>query len=283
MDKKDLNNFQKEVISCDPRSPWSPTLKIFSDSKVSVYYAPFEYINPKAKVAICGITPGKTQASEALATAKAGLTSGLELSSIQREAKCAASFKGFRKPMSRMLDLIGLNKTLDLKSCAELFGSQEDLVHSTSAIRYPTVLARGSDYNGSPKAANHPYLKNMLDTYLCEEVDTLGENCIWIPLGKGANEALNYLVKKKALKDEQLISGLPHPSGANAESIALLLENEYPCLDDYQNRMYQEYLKKQSWERRKNGKPQSEDKYKEIRKSRWEAMLAVRKKYGITS
>jgi hypothetical protein len=36
------------------------------DGPVSVYYAPFDYINRDAKIVIAGITPGKTQMLNAL-------------------------------------------------------------------------------------------------------------------------------------------------------------------------------------------------------------------------
>lgn len=32
-----------------------------SDGAVKIYYAPFEYINPEARIVLVGITPGPTQ------------------------------------------------------------------------------------------------------------------------------------------------------------------------------------------------------------------------------
>lgn len=226
MDKKNLQNFIQEVTGCNPTQPWSQELLLYRDNKLSVHYAPFEYINTTAKVVICGITPGKTQAKEALDIAKKGLISGSELSIIQKQAKQSASFKGFRKPLSAMLDMVGLNNRLDITTCDELFGIKADLVHYTSALRYPVVLANGANYNGTPKPINHPFLRTILDTYLAEEVETLGTDCLWIPLGKAATESLEYLISTGVMKPEQLLSGLPHPSGANAERVAYFLGNK---------------------------------------------------------
>jgi hypothetical protein len=281
MEHKTLNDFVKAVANCDPESPWSAELEIFSDRKLSVYFAPFEHINTNAKVVICGITPGRTQAVQALNIAKAGVMVNADLIEIQEEAKQAASFKGIRKQLSAMLDLIGLNKTLGIDTCNELFGSRTDLVHNTSAIRYPVILMNGNGYNGVPKASSHPFLRDMLDVYLSEEVEELGESCIWVPLGKGATGSLEYLVKNGRLNSDQVLWGLPHPSGANQESINLLLEESFPKLNDYLEFKYQDYLKNGKWRKRANGKPQSEEKYKATRKSRWESMHAVRKSYGI--
>lgn len=226
MENKTLTNFVQQVKTCDPHTPWNIHLQMFGDNKVSVHYAPFEHINTHAKVVICGITPGKTQAIESLKIAQNGLVQGLDISKIQEDAKQSASFKGFRKNLSAMLDHIGLNKKLEIDSCSELFGDKTDLVHYTSALRYPVITGGGKNYNGTPKASAHPYLKDMLDTYLAEEVEILGSNCLWIPLGKSASEALEYLVFTGKLQSKQLLSGLPHPSGANAERVAYFLGNK---------------------------------------------------------
>ncbi len=44
-----------------------------------------------------------------------------------------------------------------------------------------------------------------------------------IPLGPKVVEAMNLLVKNGDIKEEKVLSGLPHPSGANAERIKYFL------------------------------------------------------------
>ena len=73
----------------------------------------------------------------------------------------------------------------------------------------------------------------------------------------------------------------PHPSGANAESIALLLRQDYPTLTHYRDEMYQQYRRKQSWLKRENSQVQDEERYKKARAARWQAMSHVRQAYGI--
>jgi hypothetical protein len=227
MEKSTLNQFTQEVIQCDPQSPWTPSLRMHLDEKISVYYAPFEYINLNAKLVICGITPGATQAAEALSIAKTGLLLGSSLAEIQNNAKQAASFKGFRKPLSEMLDLVGLNVKLGINSCEELFSSRTDLVHYTSALRYPVTMLNGDNYSGSsPKITSHPFFRKMMDNYLSEEIRCLGQDCLWLPLGTAAQQALSYMIDSDVLKPHQLLDGLPHPSGANAERIAYFLGNK---------------------------------------------------------
>ncbi|MDN3697507.1 hypothetical protein QWY97_09070 [Vibrio cortegadensis] len=275
MMKKDLSHFIDEVQKCNPAFPFETPLSLFNDGKIAVHYAPFEHINKQAKIVICGITPGKTQAEESLRIAQSGLKEKLSLSVTQQRSKQAASFKGLRKNLGEMLDKIGLHQRLSIRSCDELFDKHSAIVHYTSAVRYPTTI-NGKDYSGTPKASRHPFLKQMLDTYLAEETEVLGNDCLWVPLGKGATDALEYMVSQGMLHKNQLIKGLPHPSGANAESVALMLEMHYPSLEEYQDAMYQKYLRST-----KSDKPQSEEKYKSARRSRWENIAKVRSFYGI--
>jgi hypothetical protein len=48
-------------------------------------------------------------------------------------------------------------------------------------------------------------------------LQALPENLIFFPLGKGAAEALDWLVTKGLVPAERVFSGLPHPSPANVE------------------------------------------------------------------
>lgn len=215
-----------KVVNCTPESPWDNSLKLFYDKDVSVYYAPFDHVNLNAKVAICGITPGKTQASESLSVAQKYMNAGASITDVLEQSKQAASFKGFRKPLAAMMDAIGLQDKLALGSCDALFDTAKHMVHYTSALRYPVVTAKGENYNGNPRITKHPQLIGMVEAYLAKEVEMLGVDCLWIPLGQSATEALEHLVKIGKLRSEQLLSGLPHPSGANAERVAYFLGNK---------------------------------------------------------
>ena len=44
-----------------------------------------------------------------------------------------------------------------------------------------------------------------------------------MPLGPKVGEVFEYLVGRGLLRPEQVLSGLPHPSGANAERISYFL------------------------------------------------------------
>lgn len=195
-------------------------LKIREKGELTIYYAPFEYVNKNARVVLCGITPGAAQAEIALNIYAEQLREGKDNQLALKGAKEKASFAGpMRRALIEMLDHVGLQSALGISSCHELFDTSQDLVHYTSALKNP-VFFRGDNYTGNPKMLHEDILKAEIEQHLASEVQQLSENTIYIPLGPKPAEALLYLARRGLLKDSQILTGLPHPSGANAERIA---------------------------------------------------------------
>src|SRR5258708_40268750 len=103
-----------------------------------------------------------------------------------------------------MLDHIGLARRMGLDRTAELWTSRSDLVHFTSAIRYP-VFVDGANYSGSPSMVTTPLLREALLRYLAEEVSAL-PGAVWVPLGPKASEGLELLVKRGLLPADRLLT-----------------------------------------------------------------------------
>ena len=103
---------------------------IEKNQEIEIYYAPHnEYINPKAKIFIVGITPGFQQMSTAISTAREELETERSIEEIQYKCKVAGRFSGsLRKNISSMLDEIRLNEVLDIGSCSELFMIRDELI-----------------------------------------------------------------------------------------------------------------------------------------------------------
>lgn len=197
-------------------------LTLARDGLVTTCYAPFDFVAPDARLVVVGITPGRTQAVNALVAASAALRSGKEKSEASRLAKQTGSFSGsMRTVLVSMLDHIGLAPLLGAVSCAETFDPSCGLVHFTSALRYPVFVGE-SNYNGNPDMLKTPLLKSMIDKYLVDEALTL-RKAVWLPLGPQAARALEYLSGRGLLDRQRVLTGLPHPSGANAERISYFL------------------------------------------------------------
>lgn len=221
------NNFFKRfssVIREDITGP-DDRLLLDRDGALSIYYAPFDYVNKSARLVVVGITPGKTQMMNAIAEARHQLESGADTLTALRLAKRTGSFSGTMKPNSvNLLDNIGIHQWLSLRSCDVLFADANDLVHTTSALRYP-VFVDGANYNGTPNMLKHPLLKRHLVEYFGSEVRQL-RDALFVPLGDKVAEALQFLVGLGMIDSHRVLDGLPHPSGANAERVAYFLGNK---------------------------------------------------------
>ncbi len=200
------------------------SLLIGREGALNVYYAPFDWVNTEARVIIMGLTPGMTQAVEALNAYRSAREAGASMNEAHRIAKQTGAFSGkLRSNLVQMLDHIGLNRWLGIDSCASLFGEDapnKELVHSMSGLPFP-VLKNGGNYNGTPGIKGSPLLRDQLK-HCANLLGSIADVPI-ITLGEKVEKAMDILVKEGAISENRLIKGLVHPSGANAERIAYFL------------------------------------------------------------
>jgi len=197
-------------------------LLLARDGELSQRWAPFDHVPATARLAIVGITPGREQANNALRAFAEGLRKGQDTAAALRHAKLAGSFSGpMRANIVNMLDSIGLHARLGVTSCAALFDPAAELVHFTSALRYP-VFVGGANYNGTPDMLRTLSLRSTVETFLAAEARLLPD-ALWLPLGPKPAAALEHLVAMGALRADRVLTGMPHPSGANAERISFFL------------------------------------------------------------
>lgn len=217
-----FERYRSAITATPTPEPTDPALLIERSGNLACHYAPFDHINPNARVVLLGMTPGTQQASNALKALRVALDQGHGGAEALAMAKATASFSGaMRSNLVAMLDSIGLHEKLGIGCCADLFGTRVDLVHFTSALRYPVFLD-GKNYQGSPAILTTPFLRQLSERWLSEEMRQL-EHAFWIPLGKEARSVLNHLVERGSVAADQCLDGLPHPSGVNAERIAYFL------------------------------------------------------------
>jgi len=194
--------------------------------ELKTYQSFFGHINKSAKIVLCGITPGKSQACLSLNTYRMALEEGESQTVAERRAKESASFAGtMRTNLVRMLNHVGLHNYLGIGSCADLFEERKDLVHYTSTLQNP-VFYKGGNYNGTPGMLKDSSLIWQIETFLKPEVAEFGESTFFIPLGPKPAEVLHYLVSQECLKEHQILDGFPHPSGANSERIKYFCEEK---------------------------------------------------------
>jgi hypothetical protein len=192
------------------------------EGAISVYYAPFEWVNPQAKVVLVGITPGKTQAANALQEAQRAMQCNASPAEVLRRARATGAFSGAMRPnLISLLDSVGLQHWLGLKTCKDLFEGQSHLLQTASVLQFPVYL-NGGNYNGTPEPTKHPLLRAMVTEHfanLCQQLPA----AVFVPLGSVPTRTLAWLATQGSVSPTRVLVGLPHPSGANAERIKYFL------------------------------------------------------------
>ena len=189
---------------------------INAENNIKIYYAPFDYVNPKAKLMIVGITPGFQQMLQSFEVINEGKS--------LKEVKDLSSFKGsMRTTLIKYLDELEVNKKLKIKSCESLFNKNSKYLHTTSLVKYP-VFDQGKNYSGA-NILKKKILIEFIEKNFLKELKIL-KKAIIIPLGNTVSSTIEYLNYKYDLKLACFLKGFPHPSGANARKNIQFKENK---------------------------------------------------------
>ena len=186
-------------------------------------YIPFDYVNPHARVALIGITPGFYQWKQASREAQRLLRAGAPDAEALRAAKLAGAFSGAIRPnLVALLDHIGVQRWLGIATCATLFDADAHLLHVNGVLQQP-IFVDGKNYSGAaPNMLTTPLLQAQMLDYFAREAALLRE-AVFVPLGPKVAQALAWLAGRGVIDDARILHGLPHPSGANAERVAYFL------------------------------------------------------------
>ena len=205
----------EKLNKIDKDSVISKTFLLSKEGNIEIYYAPFDYINSKAKIVIVGITPGLQQMIQSFQAIKDGKS--------LMEVKDLSSFKGsMRTTLVKFLDELKINKILKIQSCESLFNKNNKYLHSTSLIKYP-VFEKGKNYSGVNILKKKILLDFIEDNFL-KELEVF-QGSIIVPLGNSVSSTIDYLNTKHQLKLKCFLKGFPHPSGLNARKNIQFKEN----------------------------------------------------------
>lgn len=234
--KKTLYDYKEQILKLPIKDRYSkeellvPDFLIEKEGNVEVYYAPHnEYYNPDASVFIIGITPGFQQMSTAMVTARKQLELDLPIHEIQYACKVAGRFSGvIRKNIIDMLDQLKLYEYLGIESTQALFEQEDHFLYTVSLIPY-SVFVQRKNYSGhTPKILSSDCLRRYVYENFVEEYKTLNskEQVLLIPLGRAVEDVLLELAKEGVVKENQILKGFPHPSGANVNRVSQFREKK---------------------------------------------------------
>jgi len=197
--------------------------------ELRLVYAPFDHVNERARIVIVGLTPGARQARDAIDAFRAAHRAGCDLEAALARAKHTASFSGpMRRNLVAMLDAVRVADLLGIATCASLWDENAALVHFTSAVRYP-LFVDGANWSGTPDLLGAAPIREWFEAYAPAEFRRL-PNALLVPLGDAVARALHHLADTGHVRRANILSGLPHPSGANAERVACFIGTKRPEL-----------------------------------------------------
>ena len=223
-DLQDRNHYTRDELC-------TPEFLLETDGNLRMYYAPFDTINPGARVAIVGITPGWTQMEIGIRVVHQGLRAGMHREDAYRKAKEQASFAGaMREHLVNMLDRLGLAALLQIDSSDDLFGPRQALLHTTSTFRYP-VFNADNNYTGSLPPPRRPaMLMQMARDALGPELAQI-PGAVIVPLGRSVDDVLQMLEAEGRIMPGRRLVGFPHPSGANGHRAQHFAQRESELRD----------------------------------------------------
>src|SRR5205085_2301592 len=113
------------------------------------------------------------QWKNAMLEAQRQLAAGSPQQEVLRAARLAGAFSGAIRPnFVALLDAIGVQRWLGIKSCATLFDLDAHLVQISAILRHP-VFVDDNNYSGTPGIARLPFLRGNVLRYYAEEAALL--------------------------------------------------------------------------------------------------------------
>lgn len=208
-----------------------PDLLLWEEGDVSIYYVPFDRVNPEGKVMLVGLTPGRHQMWLATMAAAQALRKGRSREAALEAASLSGSFAGpMRKNLVGMLDAIGVAHWLGLVSTDLLWSEAGHLRASTSALLHPVFVRQRNYGGGNPRIEKVAILRAFVDQVLAANL-ALSPEALILPLGKAASSAVERLVRSGKVEEGRVLLGFPHPSGANGHRIRQFEEQRGDLVD----------------------------------------------------
>lgn len=212
-----------------------------SDGRDELYYIPFEWTNPQAKLVVVGITPGPNQMELAYRTASSKIKVGLDDEGILKAAKAHGAFGSatMRPNLIKMMNHFGFADLFDVEDVADFWDRRSDVFLGTSVI--PHAAFR----NGKPFAGSFDDVMKSKIFSECFHVDFVPSlkdipgDARFVALGETPLRALSWCVRYGKLKEEQVLGAFAHPStnGGSAVDAYLGIRTEFSANDPVRHRV----------------------------------------------
>lgn len=220
MERNMFSRFACDLKRLGTEGVGDPVFSLGNEGKYDLTYIPFEHVNRDAKLVIVGITPGNTQLELAYRKAQDLLYVGRAEREILVEVKKAGAFggKSMKPNLLKMLRHFHFEQLLGISDVETLWGSDADLLHSTSVVPH-AAFKDGERFNGGfdEIMAVAPLKICFLDCFV-PSVSEMNHNALFVALGPCPQAALEWCVKEGSLRREQVLGSFCHPSSAGGST-----------------------------------------------------------------
>jgi hypothetical protein len=196
-----------------------------SERGYDVFYVPFELINPDAKLALVGITPGPRQMAKAYIVAQQAIRAGLSNEEVLLNAKQAAAFDGMRDRINVMLDHFEIPRHLGIPGAASLWNTYFKDFQPISVI--PNAAFASGPFNGPfSEVLDVSLLLHQFEKIFIPSIEKLGSRTIYIAMGPIADEALRWCAARGVIMENQLLGYFPHASPSSGSQFAYFMRKK---------------------------------------------------------
>lgn len=192
----------------------------------SVFYVPFEDVNPGAQLVLVGITPGPKQMASSYRLAQRLLRSGLSDEEILRRIKQACAFDGMRDRINEMLDHFGVAQCIGAAAAETLWSKNYSLFDATSVV--PNAAFKGDAYFNGPfdVVLTNPLLRREFESRFIPSLEAMSGRAKYIGMGPVVDQGLSWCASAGVIDHEQILGYLPHASPASGSQFKYFMRHK---------------------------------------------------------
>ncbi|AFL52461.1 hypothetical protein ABIE78_001657 [Sinorhizobium fredii] len=186
-----------------------------------IFYVPFEWTNPAAKLVVVGITPGPNQMELAYRTASSKIKVGLDDEGILKAAKIHGAFGSptMRPNLVKMMNHFGFADLFGIDTVDDFWGKNADIFLGTSVVPH-AAFRRGKPFAGSfEDIMKSLVFSKCFHSDFITSLKDIPDTARFVALGETPLSALAWCVRQGHLKDEQVLGAFAHPSTSGGSAV----------------------------------------------------------------
>jgi hypothetical protein len=214
---------------------YSEQTVVAQDADHVIYYTPFEYENPLAKLVLVGISPGPDQLRATYAEGPKLLSRGQPDLEVLSALKRHGAFGGdLRSNLCKMLAHFRIDDLLGLRDVTELWSEGWPSFYATSVVPNAAFYRNKRGKNGLLKLFAGSFedilksaaLRSEFEGQFLTRLQRINKHARYIALGPTPRAALDHAASIGVIGRDQLLGSFAHPSNAAHPQVDIYLQRK---------------------------------------------------------